>query len=940
MKKKDLLLIATMGLIIPLAYPKAQAGESVRTCKQVLTSYKRQPIIKPENIMPADAGFVRGLLRTGDISREDHIFNRWRQDQDRKKSRVLDSGSEARLKLAELIFDGFNSPQKINETYLNESLFIVPANDGEALMAIDVLAKVGAPFLQVSSQGWGAVLGAERIKEVVLDKVKRVVVFEMPSAEVEEYLKSIGLEVVIVDHHIYASQGLDRYKDTSSLEQLAELIGYSLSADELAVAVNDQDYISGLKRLGLNEGQIRAVRRYDLSAQGKWYSDIIRSEQSAIKYLETAKKINGVYILEDTRGLTPYIYQELGIRSEDGFFNAVEFKEPNKVGFSGSKEFAAKLMAIDFESFGYPKNSYDVYAAGGGTLMGFKLKDRVNDAYVKFEDLKTYIMGMINTEVSLAESEYDKAKLPVVNEVNRILEEAGDQPIELGDINFKVFGGENAEPLVLIHGLDSAHQTFENIFEELSQKYRLIVIDQRGHGASADKSIDFSSMSMAGDLKRVLDHLGVKKAHVLGHSMGARTATKFASMFPEIVKSLMIEDMDLFARIDQERLLNIDVKKEIFERAASIKAEFDGKIFANRQALVDALTPYFGDEAGSVAQRRATENPDGTMRLLFRPWITGLYGFQGNLEDFTNELSQIKVPILVMQADPEKGSAMTEEGVRHISESASDVSVELFSGAGHTIHRADKEKFLSVLTEFVDKVIKETQFVKRIEVRNVGYTTRVEKEGMLPRGSALITSSGDLEKKGITAIVHAASGSMGKSGGEFEPNLFSIRSSVINSIALARENGHTRVAIPFIGGAIFAQRIGVEPKMIAEAIGRAVSYMYNRGIEIRIVTFGDNDTNLFKEVLRESNELHSQIKREGSDLDPAALVLNGSLTDFDLHRASAIVNAANMEVIFGGGLSGIIAKETGDAEAINAEAQKVISDFYESVEADSLRRKR
>jgi O-acetyl-ADP-ribose deacetylase (regulator of RNase III) len=57
-------------------------------------------------------------------------------------------------------------------------------------------------------------------------------------------------------------------------------------------------------------------------------------------------------------------------------------------------------------------------------------------------------------------------------------------------------------------------------------------------------------------------------------------------------------------------------------------------------------------------------------------------------------------------------------------------------------------------------------------------------------------------------------------------------------------------------------------------------------------------------------------------------VLSGSITDARLHGASAIVNAANMEVTFGGGLSGAIAKATGRADEINEEARRAIESIY------------
>src|SRR5690606_33576977 len=61
---------------------------------------------------------------------------------------------------------------------------------------------------------------------------------------------------------------------------------------------------------------------------------------------------------------------------------------------------------------------------------------------------------------------------------------------------------------------------------------------------------------------------------------------------------------------------------------------------------------------------------------------------------------------------------------------------------------------------------------------------------MLPRGSAVITPSGELAEGGITHVIHAASGAMTRNGGPFEPTLGSIGDSVKNALILANRYHH------------------------------------------------------------------------------------------------------------------------------------------------------
>ena len=198
-------------------------------------------------------------------------------------------------------------------------------------------------------------------------------------------------------------------------------------------------------------------------------------------------------------------------------------------------------------------------------------------------------------------------------------------------------------------------------------------------------------------------------------------------------------------------------------------------------------------------------------------------------------------------------------------------------------------------------------------------TADVIRAGMLPRGSALITSAGALEATGIKAIIHAATGSMRLGGGVFEPTLTSVASSVKASLELARAGGHRRVAIPFIGGGIFVERLGVTPQALADLIV-TTAIQESNGLELRFVTFGEIDTQLFKNALQKNKSPEN------------AQVVSGSLTDFKIHGASAIVNAANTEAQFGGGVSGVIGRATGRIEEINREAQLKISAWLQSLQ--------
>ena len=106
-------------------------------------------------------------------------------------------------------------------------------------------------------------------------------------------------------------------------------------------------------------------------------------------------------------------------------------------------------------------------------------------------------------------------------------------------------------PVLLIHGFASNVQTnwvTPSWVGYLRGKgYRVIAFDNRGHGQSAKlyRLEDYGAPLMAEDARRLLDHLGIQSAHVMGYSMGARIATFVTINHPEKVRSLVIGGMGM-----------------------------------------------------------------------------------------------------------------------------------------------------------------------------------------------------------------------------------------------------------------------------------------------------------------------------------------------------------------------------------------------------------
>lgn len=110
-------------------------------------------------------------------------------------------------------------------------------------------------------------------------------------------------------------------------------------------------------------------------------------------------------------------------------------------------------------------------------------------------------------------------------------------------LNVLAFGHPAERSVLMVHGMrDTAHAltpAVQALLNHASEPMQVFVMENRGHGAS-QWSDTYSMTSMTLDVYNTLQALCPQGAHVFGHSLGGHLVTRFAALFPEIVKSLMV----------------------------------------------------------------------------------------------------------------------------------------------------------------------------------------------------------------------------------------------------------------------------------------------------------------------------------------------------------------------------------------------------------------
>jgi pimeloyl-ACP methyl ester carboxylesterase len=132
----------------------------------------------------------------------------------------------------------------------------------------------------------------------------------------------------------------------------------------------------------------------------------------------------------------------------------------------------------------------------------------------------------------------------------------------------------NGYPLVLIHGFGSKKESFMAQVPILSQKFRVLTYDARGAGKTERPNIPYTMEMFADDLKMLLDHLKIKKTHILGLSMGGMVALTFTIKYPDTVNKLILintlgkfpDDFDPEAYI-QSKIKSLEAMEQMTEKS-------------------------------------------------------------------------------------------------------------------------------------------------------------------------------------------------------------------------------------------------------------------------------------------------------------------------------------------------------------------------------------
>ena len=281
------------------------------------------------------------------------------------------------------------------------------------------------------------------------------------------------------------------------------------------------------------------------------------------------------------------------------------------------------------------------------------------------------------------------------------------------------------QPLVLIHAQGVDATSFENVWEQLSEKYHVYSVDCYGHGESLHDAEQYNISDISKAIACFIEDVVKEKVFLLGHSSGGLIAAHIASN-TELCSRLILEDPPFFSSQGERRKNTfnyIDLSTVCHNFIHQSESEdFVLYYFRNQYAwnfFPEKSREKIRQKLTAMASKYRKKHPDRNLKVMFWP-KAALKGFQGMNrydplfgEAFYNDsfhsgiphediLKKIKCRTVFMKAQTnisEDGiltAALNEEDLKRVSELVADCQILRYD-CGHGIHIEKPDEFIECL---------------------------------------------------------------------------------------------------------------------------------------------------------------------------------------------------------------------------------------------------
>ena len=243
-------------------------------------------------------------------------------------------------------------------------------------------------------------------------------------------------------------------------------------------------------------------------------------------------------------------------------------------------------------------------------------------------------------------------------------------------------------PLVLmLHGLGSRGEDWVYQIEALQAEYRVITPDLRGHGSSPSASGWPTLEDLAADVAGLLQHLGERRAHIVGLSLGGGVALQLGLDFPDLVESLTIVNAAATLRVPTRRFPGAVVRLALL-------------LTGRRRRLGEWVAAgLFPRDDQQQLREVAVERIAANLRSDYLKAIVAILRF-----DLRNQVHLIEVPMLVVAGRFDRTVPLRSKAA--LTRAVPGARLEIIENSGHASPLDSPVEFNRILLAFLGEQVR------------------------------------------------------------------------------------------------------------------------------------------------------------------------------------------------------------------------------------------
>lgn len=244
------------------------------------------------------------------------------------------------------------------------------------------------------------------------------------------------------------------------------------------------------------------------------------------------------------------------------------------------------------------------------------------------------------------------------------------------------------QPVVFLHAFPLNRRMWEPQVQGLSDQYRTITIDLRGHGESDAPLWRYTLEQFADDIQGLMNHLSIAKATFVGLSMGGYILFALFRKYPRLIRALVLADTRSQADTEDGKAARFSMAQTAYQ--------------IGQQAIADAMIPKL---LGPASVRNRNDLVQQLRTMITGNQISGIVGDLMAMEerpDSTPLLNRVACPTLVIVGEDDIATPLADAKV--MASHIPHARFEVIPNAGHVSNMENPDAFNRALKTFLSSL--------------------------------------------------------------------------------------------------------------------------------------------------------------------------------------------------------------------------------------------